>query len=127
MKQLFSLAVFVCMALAAVAQDCSDPLILGYKGENTVTVTEAKRVILKSFVATTSCELKLTLRSGDLFIFGVEGEIVMTEKLVAPLDDETKLRLISKLKPGMKLMLDNMRFGEQNKVVPSVTFILTRG
>lgn len=127
MKLLPLVIIACCISIQSKAQDCSTAFIQGYQRDTAVTIEEAKRVILTSFAAINSCHEKLKLRSGSLYGYTKDGDIVMAENFSAPLDNETKLRLISKLKPGMKLMLDEMRYGEENKLVPKLSITLLKG
>ena len=126
MKLFLPLVIACCIGIESKAQDCSDPLMQGYHGDTSVTVDEAKRVILTSFAAINGCHVKTKLRSGNLYGY-TAGDIVMVESFTAPLDDATKLRLIARLKPGMKLVLDDMRYGDDNKLVPKVSLTLLKG
>lgn len=99
----------------------------GYRRDTTVSLNEARRIILTSFAAINSCNQKLKLRSGNLYYFNANGDVVITENFTSTLDDATKLRLIDKLKPGVKLKLDEMRYGDDNKLVPTVTLTLAKG
>jgi hypothetical protein len=126
MKVLLTTAV-VCISMACSAQDCSDYRMQKYSGDTTVTVDEARRIILTSFAAINSCNEKLKLSKGNFYYFTAEGSIGFMENFDAPLDDATKLKLIAKLKPGVKLMLENMQYGEQNKLVPTVSLTLVKG
>lgn len=126
MKLFTLLLLACCITVKSIAQDCSDPLMQGYHGDTAVTVDEARRVILTSFAAFNGCHVKLKLRSGNLYGYSA-GDIVMVESFTAPLDDATKLRLIARLKPGMKLVLDDMRYGDENKLVPKVSLTLVKG
>jgi hypothetical protein len=114
--------------MTASAQDCSNAWMQGYRGgDTTVSVAEARRVILTSFAAITSCNMKLKLRSGNFYYYDKDGNIVLVENFRSPLDDATKLRLIDKLKPGVKLLLEDMRYGDENKAVPTVALMLVKG
>jgi len=99
----------------------------GYQRDTTVSVDEARRVILTSFAAIDGCHVKHKLRSGNFYYYSADGEIVLAEKFDAPLDDATKLRLIGKLKPGTKVMLDEMHYGDENKLAPRISLTLVKG
>lgn len=103
------------------AQECGDPLMQGYQGELTLTVRDVTRFIISPMDATNNCEVRLRLKSGQLYFFNPDGTIVMAEKLNGPMDGPTKQKLIAKLKPGIKLMFDDLRFGDEGKQVPPVT------
>ncbi len=122
---LFSIACL--MGIAGKAQNCSSPLMQGYHSDTTVTMDEAKRVILTSFAAINGCHEKLKLKSGNMYAYNADGDVVMVENFTSTLDDATKLRLISKLRPGLKLMLDEMRYGDDNKLVPRIYLTLIKG
>lgn len=127
MKLILSLLLICCICVKSKAQNCSGLLMQGYHGDTTVTVDEARRVILTSFAAINGCREKMKLRSGSLYAYNANGDIIITENFTSPLDDETKLRLISKLKPGLKLILDEMHYGDDNKTVPKVSLTLMKG
>jgi len=127
MKLFLLLVIAFCSSVASKAQDCSTAYMQGYRHDTTVTVDEARRVILTSFAAITTCQEKLKLRSGSMYGYTIDGDIVMAENFNSPLDNDTKLRLIGRLKPGMKLMLKEMRYGDDNKLVPEVALTLIKG
>lgn len=123
---LFALAT-TCFSMATKAQDCRGALMQGYHGDTSVSIDEAKRVICTSFAAYNSCHEKLKLRSGSLYGYTANGDIVMVENFSSTLDDATKLRLIAKLKPGIKLMLNEMRYGDDGILVPPVSLTIIKG
>ena len=127
MKLFFLLIMACCIGIVSKAQDCSSPLMQGYRGDTTVSVNEAKRVILTSFAAINSCNVKVKLRSGNMYYYNLDGDVGSVENFTSPLDDATKLRLISKLKPGIKLVLDEMRYGDDNKLAPKVSLTVAKG
>lgn len=126
--KLFLLLVVACsLSMKSQAQDCSTAFMSGYHKDTTVTVDEAKRVILTSFAAINTCNEKLKLRSGKFYYFTPDGEIGLFESFSSTLDNETKLRLIARLKPGIKLMLDEMYYGDANILAPKVSLTLIKG
>ena len=108
-------------------QNCSGALIGGYHQDTSVTVDEAKRIICTSFAALNNCHEKLKLRSGSLYYYTANGDIVLVENFTSTLDDATKIRLMAKLKPGIKLSLNEMHYGDENILVPNVSITVSKG
>ncbi len=126
--KLYLLAVIACcLSLGSKAQDCTGALIQGYHKDTTVTVDEGKRVVLTSFAAFNSCRTKLKLRSGSVYFYTSDGDVVLAENFSSTLDDATKLRLIGRLKPGMKMMLNDMHYGDDNIAAPALSLTLVKG
>ena len=126
--KLFLFAVIACcLSIGSKAQDCTGALIQGYHKDTTVTVDEAKRVVLTSFAAINSCRTKLKLRSGSVYFYTADGDVVLAENFSSTLDDATKLRLIGRLKAGMKMMLNDMHYGDENIAAPGLSLTLVKG
>lgn len=108
------------------AQDCTDPTLQGFGGDTTITIKEAVKLISSNLDAFDNCEPSLKLVSGQLYFFTSGGDIVLSEKLQGSFSLEMKQKLIPKLKPGVKIVFDELFYGDERKAAPTVTLHLIK-
>ncbi len=126
MKYFLLVTITFFISTAGYTQDCTDPLMQGFKGDTTITVKEALKLIISNLDAFDNCEPNLKLVNGQIYFFTAGGDIVLSEKLLGSFNLDMKQKLIPKLKPGVKIVFDDLMYGDEKKAAPSVTIHLIK-